>query len=110
MNKLALLLLLFPIVAIANDFEPFKTVRSNQNNITLIFKDTGTKFSAIYKSNRFITSYGQKLDINVGDTLTLSAKHTKYIVTAISIKQLNVQYKHNFQGKRDSNSYAINFK
>ena len=82
MTKTILLLLFVPIIALGNDYEPFKIVKSNENNITLIFKDIGTKFSAAYQNKIFITNHSQKLNINVGDTITLSAKHIKYIVKA----------------------------
>lgn len=109
--KISIALLLFLSgIAIASDYEPFTMVKSNSDQITLTFNDSGIKYNVTYKNDAFIANYGQNFNINVGDTITLLEKHTKYTITATSNDKLSVQYNHNLNGKITTKTYGITIK
>ena len=110
MLKYLILFLIIPALSFANEYEPFSNVGSSGNNILLSFSDSGIRYSAIYKDKNFITTYGQNLNIHIGDTLVLNEKHTKYIITAESKRLLLVQRIHTWQGNTKQDSYEIHIK
>lgn len=68
--------------------------------------------TSLTKNNTFIANYGQNfnININIGDTITLLEKHTKYTITATSNDKLSVQYNHNLNGKNTTKTYSITIK
>jgi len=109
MKKLIILLCIFPMVSFANSFHPFEFVTKSGNKISLIFKETGSKYSVTYKERNFISSYGQVLTINLNDHVTLVERHTKFSITAANDCFLKVNSKHSWQGKVTEKNYDINF-
>ena len=108
MKKLILIFCVIPILSFANGFYPFKTATQSGNKISLTFQEAGVKYNVSYKNQSFISSYGQVLNLNQGDQITLTERHTKFIVTADIKCSLKIKSIHNWQGKITEKNYSVN--
>ena len=110
MKILTLFVLLLPALLSANDYAPFKEVGRSGEFVQLTFSDAGVRYTVTLNDKKFISNYGQILEAKVGEELTLTEKHSRYVIKIESKNKLVVYNVFSWQGKKTEKTYEITIK